>query len=77
MAKWRNPNAGLFNGYYEPCWDSLESGGGPKRRRIPRNDYPNLYRLHRIGVELGLQRPLTLAEKLGVRPLGQRAHTSG
>ena len=63
--KRRNPNAGLFNGYW------LDTNG-KRIRRLVRSEYPELYRLHRIGVDLGLQRPLTLPEKLGVRPLASK-----
>lgn len=38
-SSWRRNKTGLFNGY---C---IENG---KRRRIRRNEYPELYRLYRI-----------------------------
>ena len=41
MAKRRSPNAGLFTGW----WTDLE---GKRIRRIRRNEFPELYRLHRI-----------------------------
>jgi hypothetical protein len=63
--KWKNPNAGLFYGF----WFDLN---GRKIRQLRRNEYPEAYRLHRIGVELGLQRPLTLAEKTGIHTIGRR-----
>jgi hypothetical protein len=41
----RNPNAGLFNGY----WLNMD---GTKQRRIYRSEYPELYRLHRLCSEV-------------------------
>jgi hypothetical protein len=43
--KRRNPNAGLFNGY----WLNMD---GTKIRRIRQNEYPELYRLHRLCSEV-------------------------
>jgi hypothetical protein len=45
----RPKGPGLFNGW----WLDM---GGKKLRRIRRNEYPELYRLHRIGRELGLMK---------------------
>lgn len=40
MPKWKNPNQGLFNGY----WFDLS---GSRIRKLRRNEYPELYRLWR------------------------------
>lgn len=52
----RPANSGLFTGW----WTSLD---GKKIRRIRRDEYPELYRLHRKHAAIGL----------GVKPIGCRA----
>ena len=52
----KNPRAGLFSGW----WYDMD---GKKLRRIRKDEYPTLYRLHRQYT----------TERLGIHPVGMRA----